>query len=164
MQILSEHQIHQKIKRLAIQILENNFREKEIILIGINRTGMRFAELIHQRLEKVSDINFSLANIRINPAEPISEPVHLNIDLKNLEDQVVILIDDVANSGRTLFYACKPLFEVLPKRVETAVLVDRTHKHFPINVNYVGLSLATTLKQNISVKLLNVEEMFVSLE
>ncbi|MEL7427341.1 MAG: phosphoribosyltransferase, partial [Bacteroidota bacterium] len=55
--------------------------------------------------------------------------------------------------GRTLFYACKPLLDILPKKLETAVLVDRTHKSFPIKVDYHGVSLATTLRENIVVML-----------
>ncbi|HRD06713.1 MAG TPA: phosphoribosyltransferase family protein, partial [Saprospiraceae bacterium] len=73
-------------------------------------------------------------------------------------------VDDVANTGRTIFYACKPLMDLLPSKIEVAVLVDRKHKQFPINVDYVGLSLATTLKENISVKILGVDEMEVHLD
>jgi len=62
-------------------------------------------------------------------------------------------VDDVSNTGRTLFYAVKPLLGVLPRRVEVAVLVDRKHKLFPIQPDYVGLSLYTTLKDNIEVTL-----------
>ena len=84
--------------------------------------------------------------------------------LGDLHSKVVILVDDVANTGRTIFYAFKPLMESLPGKIEVAVLVDRTHKMFPIKVDYVGLSLATTLKENISVKIVGVEEMEVHLD
>ena len=70
---------------------------------------------------------------------------------------MVVIVDDVANTGRTIFYACKPLLETLPKKIEVAVLVDRKHKSFPVKVDYVGLSLATTLKEDIDVQLSNSE-------
>ncbi|MEL6989936.1 MAG: phosphoribosyltransferase family protein, partial [Bacteroidota bacterium] len=73
-------------------------------------------------------------------------------------------VDDVANTGRTIFYAFKPLFEILPKKIEVAVLVDRKHKSFPIKVDYVGLSLATTIQENIDVQILNTEDKAVYLK
>lgn len=163
MQILNHTEIQQKTKRLAIEILENNYQEEQMTLIGINNTGMKFAELLLQRLKSISDIHFDLAHITINPAQPLASPVELDIPTSSLVGKTVLLIDDVANSGRTLFYACLPVMEVLPKKLETAVLVNRTHKSFPIKVDYVGMELATTLKENIKVRLLNTEEMEVNL-
>ena len=164
MQILNQDQILKKVKRLAIEILENNHLEKEIQLIGINNTGMKFAEILQARLQEISAINFPLAHIKINPRNPLDPAVALNMQAENLEDKVVILIDDVANSGRTLFYSCIPIMKVLPKKLETVVLVDRTHKSFPIKVDYVGTSLATTLQEDISVNLISAEEMTVELK
>jgi pyrimidine operon attenuation protein/uracil phosphoribosyltransferase len=151
MEILNQNQVRQKIKRLAIEVVEHNYQESEIILIGINNTGMKFAKLLQARLQKISAIHFPLAHLKINPRNPLDPSITLDIPTESLNDKVVLLIDDVANSGRTLFYACKPIMEVLPKRLETVVLVNRTHKHFPIQVNYFGLALATTLKEHIKV-------------
>ena len=78
--------------------------------------------------------------------------------IEQIENKVVIIVDDVANTGRTIYYALKPLLDVLPKKVEVAVLVDRKHKSFPIQADYVGLSLATTLKESIEVKIREVDE------
>jgi pyrimidine operon attenuation protein/uracil phosphoribosyltransferase len=82
----------------------------------------------------------------------------------DLHGKIIIIVDDVANTGRTIFYACKPLMETLPKRVEAVVLVDRTHKSFPIKVDYVGLSLATTLLDDINVKIGEDEEYSVFMD
>jgi pyrimidine operon attenuation protein/uracil phosphoribosyltransferase len=68
------------------------------------------------------------------------------------EDAVIILIDDVASSGKTMLYALKPFLEMQPKKIETLVLVERTHKTFPVKVDYVGLSVATTLQEHIYVE------------
>ena len=76
----------------------------------------------------------------------------------DLVGKTVILVDDVANTGRTIFYACKPILDILPKKLEVAVLVDRRHKTFPIYPKYVGFSLATTLKEDIELQILNKEE------
>ncbi|MCO6478627.1 MAG: phosphoribosyltransferase [Phaeodactylibacter sp.] len=163
MKILEQEQIQQKIKRLAIEILENNYEEKELILGGINKTGLGFAKMLLEELKKITDIPITLTRIRINPAAPLSQEVQIELPPEQLEGKAIIVIDDVANTGRTLFYAMKPLLDVLPKKVEVAVLVDRTHKSFPVKVDYFGLSLATTLMNNIDVQILDVEEQAVFL-
>lgn len=163
MKILGQEQIQQKIKRLAIEILENNYEEKELILGGINKTGLGFARMLQDELARITGIPIRLTRIRINPAAPLSEEVQIELPPTELEGRAIIVIDDVANTGRTLFYAMKPLLAVLPKKVEVAVLVDRTHKSFPVKVDYFGLSLATTLMDNIDVQILDVEEQAVFL-
>jgi len=163
MQILNERQIQQKVKRLAYQILEQNYSEEEIILAGINNNGMEFAEMLLKELLQITDIPITLTRIQLSPADPLSSGIELEIPIEQIEDAVVIIVDDVANTGRTIFYATKPLMETLPKKVEVAVLIDRKHKSFPIRVDYVGLSLATTLKENIDVQIREVDEKSVFL-
>lgn len=153
MLILNQHQISQKIKRLAIEILENNYDEKEIILAGINNNGMSFARLLYAQLTVISSLKITLTGIRLNPANPLAMPIQYQIPVSDITDKVIIIVDDVANTGRTLFYATKPCLDTLPKRIETAVLVERHHKSFPIKVDYVGMSLATTLKEDIDVRI-----------
>ncbi len=164
MRILNDRQIRQKIRRLAIEILENNFEEPEIILAGINNNGMAFALLLMEELKGLTRIPVILTRIRLNPANPIGEPVKIEMPVEELTGKSVIIADDVANTGRTMFYACKPMLDILPKKIETVVLVDRTHKSFPIKVNYVGLSLATTLLQEIEVRIRDTEEFYAELK
>jgi pyrimidine operon attenuation protein / uracil phosphoribosyltransferase len=163
MKILDHRQIEQKVKRLAIEILEQNYEERGLILAGINNNGMAFAQIIYNRLLEMSDLPITLTRIRLNPADPLSREIVVEMPVAELKDKVIIIVDDVANTGRTIFYACKPILETLPKRVEVAVLVDRTHKSFPVKVDYVGLSLATTLMENIDVEIRDVEEYSVYL-
>lgn len=158
MKILDHAQIKQKIKRLAIEILENNFEEKAIILAGINNNGTGFGKLLEKELKKITDIQIQLFTIRINPASPLSSPIEINTPAESLKGKCVIIVDDVANTGRTIFYACKPILNIIPKKLEVAVLVDRKHKTFPIYPKYVGVSLATTLKEDIDLQILNTEE------
>ena len=153
MKILSNTKINQKIKRLAIEILENNYTEKKILLAGINKNGLGFAKLLMKAIQKISDVEIILANITLNPAKPTSADVSIDIDESIFKNKVVVIVDDVANTGRTIFFAFKPFLDILTKKVEVAVLIDRKHKSFPIKVDYVGLSLATTLKDNIKVQL-----------
>ena len=158
MKILNHHQIQQKIKRLAFEILENNYDEEEVILAGINKNGLTFARLLLAELEGISDVEFLLTRIELNPADPLSSDIRIELPTEALSGKTIILVDDVANTGRTIFYACRPLMTTLPRKIEMAVLVDRQHKSFPVKVDYVGLSLATTLMEDIDVRIRAVEE------
>jgi len=151
-EVLKDKEIDKIIKRLSYEILENNYQAKKIFLVGINNNGHNFAKLIQAELEKISTPPIELINIKLNPANPL-EAINLSIDVNELKNQHLILIDDVANTGRTIFYAFKPFLEVVPKSIQVAVLVDRLHKSFPIKVDFLGLSLATTLKEHITVSL-----------
>lgn len=163
MKILDDKQIRQKITRLAHEIIEQNFEEEEIILAGINRNGMTFAKLLFDALQAISSKRFVLAALKLNPANPLEYEVQFALPPEECRGKVVIVVDDVANTGRTIFYACKPLLNTLPKKVAAAVLVDRTHKSFPVKVDYVGLSLATTLLEDIDVQIRDVDAFSVYL-
>jgi pyrimidine operon attenuation protein / uracil phosphoribosyltransferase len=166
MQILDDAQIRQKIKRLAIEILERNFAEKEIILAGLNNNGTSFAQLLLNELLPLAppDVQVTITRIRLNPANPVEYDPYIEMPAEDLRHKSIIIVDDVANTGRTIFYAVQPLLKVLPKRVEVAVLVDRKHKSFPIKADYVGLSLYTTLKDDIDVRIRDVAQMAVFLK
>jgi len=164
MQILNHPQLIQKIRRLSIEILENNYNQKKLILAGINNNGYQFAELLKQELSRLSDIELQLTRIKINPAKPTSEDVAIELDKSEFKNKVVIIVDDVANTGRTIFFAFKPFMDLITKKIEVAVIIDRMHKSFPIKVDYYGLSLATTLKDNIVVDLSDENNFTVHLE
>lgn len=164
MRILDEQAIKQKTVRLAFQIAENNFQYDEIILAGINNNGYGFAKLLEKQIKKIIETKVTTRRLTLNPANPLAFPIEFDVKPDDIRSKVVIIVDDVANTGRTIFYAFKPLMEDLPHKIEVAVLVDRKHKLFPIHVDYVGLSLATTLKENITVKISGVDAMEVHLE
>ena len=164
MQVLNQYQIHEKIIRLSYEILENNLEEDTIILAGINNNGFRFAELLSNSLKSITNKKIVLSRIRLNPAKPLDTQVETDLSQTDIEDKAIIVVDDVANTGRTIFYAFKVYMDVIPKKLEVAVLVDRKHKLFPIKVDYVGLSLATTVQEHIKADLQNAGNMTVSME
>lgn len=153
MKILDNKQINQKINRLVYQILEHNSDVKRLVFIGINTNGYEFAKVIQETYDTLSGKASILGKVTLNPAAPLDSEIGLDPDLPSLNGKNVIIVDDVANTGRTIFYAMKPILDYLPKKVEAAVLVDRKHKKFPIQVDYVGISLSTTLDENIRVDL-----------
>ncbi len=166
MKILDDRQIRQKIKRLAIEILERHFGEPEIILAGLNSNGVEFAQLLLDELTPIlpEDMEITLTRIKLNPANPLEYAPTIELTASRLQNKPIIIVDDVANTGRTIFYAIQPLLELLPKQVEVAVLVDRKHKSFPIKADYVGMSLYTTMRDDIDVQIRGGGEMAVFLK
>lgn len=165
MKILDERQIRQKIRRIAHEIIEQNFDEPEIVLAGLNNNGLGFAKMLLAELQPIapSAMKLALAQIRLSPADPMAHPIAIDLPIAELKGRAIIIVDDVANTGRTLFFALRPIMEILPKKVEVAVLVERKHKTFPIKADYVGHALATTLLEDVDVQIRDVAEMAVYL-
>ena len=153
MQLLDSAQIHQKIQRLAIEILERNYGEQEITLLGVNDNGSAFATLLGVAIAEQGTVSVRLGSLHLLPSNPLGSPVTASLPVAELSGKTLIVCDDVANTGRTLFYAMRPLMDILAKKIEVAVLVDRNHKSFPIQPDYFGLTLSTTLQENITVRL-----------
>ena len=152
--ILNSKQIEQKINRIAYEIYENNYDEKEIIIAGIADNGYLLAKRIADVLKKISPIVVSnILSIQVNKQNPLSEEIKINLSEKALKNKVIILVDDVLNSGKTLIFGAKPFLSTSIKRLITVVLVDRGHNRFPIKADFVGLSLSTTLREHVSVEM-----------
>ncbi|MFT6808010.1 MAG: pyrimidine operon attenuation protein/uracil phosphoribosyltransferase [Saprospiraceae bacterium] len=155
MSILNNRQINQKVIRLAYEIIEHNSQEKKIYLAGINNNGYAFAKLLLEQIQSVPGcpLTAELIQIHLDPAKPTLSDITIDMPSGSLKNKNVIVVDDVANTGRTIFYAFTPFMSLLLKKLQVAVLVDRKHKNFPINVDYVGLTLATTIEDHIEVNL-----------
>lgn len=151
--ILDEQQVIQKLKRIAFEIYENNFTEKEIVVAGINGTGFTIASMLVKFLKEISSFETLLTEITINKAEPFKSTVTLDQDLQKMKGKCVIITDDVLNTGKTFLQSLKPFLNVEVKRIQTAVLIDRSHKEFPIAADYTGYELSTTINEHINVSL-----------
>lgn len=147
--ILDKERINQKLQRMAYEIWENNSNEKGITLIGIKGSGATVAQSLAKRLKEISPLKIDLLEVKLNKRNPLAGEIELDADLTG---KSVVVIDDVANSGKTLLYALSPILKFEPKRVMIAVLVDRRHKSFPITPDIVGYSVSTTLKEHIDVE------------
>lgn len=150
--ILNSQQISQKINRIAYQIYEDNASEKEIIVVGIANKGYLFAEKIVEQLSSISKINITLAKLKLDKESLIISEAKLDVDTTTLHNKVIILVDDVLNTGKALIYGVKFLLDFPIKKMSTVVLVDRNHKKYPIGTHYVGLALSTTIQNHISLE------------
>ena len=153
-QIMTAEVANKKLRRMALQVVEQNYDEPQLILIGIRQSGSVIAEKISQYLKEVFSGEVIILELSMDKKSPLNINIEPSIDLN---DKIIILIDDVANSGRTMLYALKPLLNHLPKKIQTLALVERTHKSFPVDVDYVGFSVSTTLDEHILVEVANGE-------
>ena len=147
--ILDQSVAEKKLRRMALEIVENNPDEQHIILAGIRESGSVVAKCIQKMLAEVSAIETEVIGISLDKRNPKEVTLSSKMDFNN---KVVIIVDDVANSGRTLLYALKPFLAFHPKKIQALVLVGRSHNSFPVHPDYVGVSVATTLQEHIYVE------------
>jgi pyrimidine operon attenuation protein/uracil phosphoribosyltransferase len=147
--ILDTIEIHQKINRLAFQVYENNFSEKELFVVGIDGNGYKVAALICEKLKKISPLKITTGKIKVNKDKPWDGDPQVDFTEKDFVNKTIVLVDDVLNSGKTLMYAVKLFLDKPVKKINTVVLVDRSHTRFPVKADYVGLTLSTTLQEHI---------------
>jgi pyrimidine operon attenuation protein/uracil phosphoribosyltransferase len=155
--ILNKEQILQKSKRIAYQILEDNFDESHIVLVGIADRGYVFAQRLQKILQGFApDKEIELIKVTINK-EKRSLEASTDLPVETANNKAVVVVDDVLNSGRTLAYALGAFINVPLKKMRTAVLIDRSHHQFPVNSDFYGQKLSTILKENVEVYLEEVD-------
>jgi pyrimidine operon attenuation protein/uracil phosphoribosyltransferase len=152
-QILNDSQVKQILKRLAYQVYESNFNEKELVIAGIEGRGVKVAALLCEQLTEISKLKLHTTDIVMDKSNPADKQIVLSNTKLKTTDKVVIVVDDVLNTGKTLLYSLIPLVAQKARKIQTLVLVDRNHKTFPVAANYIGTQLSTTLQEHIEVKI-----------
>jgi pyrimidine operon attenuation protein/uracil phosphoribosyltransferase len=150
--ILDSEDIRQKTIRLAYQVVEDNYDAGELVMIGIKPNGYIYAQKLQKEIEAIDSLKVTLIELAFDKDKPLDAAISLDLGKKSLDKKTILIVDDVANTGKALYYALKPLMEFTPKKVQAAVLVDRQHKLFPVSPDFVGLSLSTTLQEHILVE------------
>lgn len=150
--ILEKSQIEQIIRRMAYEVYENNHDAEKIYLAGIANNGEKIAQLIQKEMNAISEIPVELIRIDIDKDAKRQPIVSYSVE-PDVQDFTLIVVDDVLNSGRTMIYAFDPFLKMPVRNIQTAVLVNRTHKRFPVAVDYKGFELGTTIEEHIHVKL-----------
>ncbi|MEO6221438.1 MAG: phosphoribosyltransferase family protein [Ginsengibacter sp.] len=146
--ILSAETVEKKMQRMAYEIVEHNIGEKQLILAGIKESGLIIAHKMKGFLTNVFVGEIIVIEINLDKKNPKNVTLPQEMDFDN---KVIIITDDVANTGKTLLYALKPFLSFYPKKIQTLALVERSHKEFPVSPDYVGLSISTGLDEKIIV-------------
>ena len=149
-EILGAKAIAHKVQRLAWELYDRLSKAEQLYVVGIQGNGYWLAQQLVAKLNAISDIKIELMELALDKSDP--KPADMQIDLPS--GAHVALVDDVLNSGRTLLWAVIKLMEFHPQQLSTTVLVDRSHKRYPVKADIKGLSLSTTLQETVK---LNVE-------
>jgi pyrimidine operon attenuation protein/uracil phosphoribosyltransferase len=163
--VLDARDITRALTRISHEILERNKGAGDLVLLGIPRRGVPLAQRIAERISSVEgfevpvgslDITMYRDDLRMKPARPL---LPTEIPPGGIDGKVVVLVDDVLFSGRTIRAALDALNDVgRPQAVRLAVLVDRGHRELPIRADFVGKNLPTSLVERVSVRLAETDE------
>ncbi len=158
--VLEAADIHRGLTRIAHEILERNKGAGEILLLGIPTRGVALARRLAERIAAVEgspvpvgslDITMYRDDLRMHPARALART---EVPDPGVDGKVVVLVDDVLYSGRTVRAALDALNDLgRPRAVQLAVLVDRGHRELPIRADYVGKNLPTSLRERVRVML-----------
>lgn len=163
--IINADDIRRILYRLTHQILEKNPNVQELVLIGIQTRGVYLAQRIQQIIEEIEknkvplgilDITLYRDDLTTIGHNPIVKETRIGFDLN---DKIVILVDDVLFTGRTVRAALDEIMDFgRPKRVELLVLVDRGYRELPIRADFVGKNIPTSDKELIEVRLSEIDQ------
>ena len=149
-QILTYAKVRKMIKRMVYQIWEHNFDSDMIILAGIAGQGFELAKILEEELRTTTPIKILLLKINLSKTGALSQQISFH-PASIPKDKPVIIVDDVLNTGRTVFLALKAFYTESVRKIEIAVLVNRYFLDYPIQVKYEGYQLYTTLNQFVKV-------------
>ena len=151
--ILNNDDVEKKLARIAFQIIEQYYEDRELLIVGISKNGFLLAQKIYSLIQKdLSSIKIQLIELQINKRNPLKNDILL-LPNTSFNNKKIVLIDDVLNSGKTLMHAASFLLKQDIKKLNTVVLVDRRHRNFPIKADFVGLTLSTTIQEHINVEI-----------
>ena len=156
--VLEAPDIRRALTRIAHEILERTKGGRDIVLLGIPTRGVTLAQRLARRIEEVEghavpqgslDVTMYRDDLRMRPARALGRT---ELPPEGVDDRVVVLIDDVLYSGRTVRAALDALNDLgRPRAVQLATLVDRGHRELPIRADYVGKNLPTSAKETVRV-------------
>ncbi len=166
-EVLGPEEISRALTRIAHEILERNKGAEDVILLGVPTRGVPLAHRLGRRIIQAEqgpqatadlehlvgtlDITMHRDDLRTNPTRALT-PTHL--PPRGIDDAVVVLVDDVLYSGRTVRAALDAISDLgRPRAVQLAVLVDRGHRELPIRADFIGKNLPTSRTERVSVHL-----------
>lgn len=162
--ILDEEGIKRVLVRITHEILEKNKSISDLAIVGIRTRGAYLAQRIVKFIEEIDKVEVPLGILDITlyrddltllSTQPIVHKTEIDFDIT---DKKIILVDDVLFTGRTIRCALDALIDFgRPKLIQLVVLIDRGHRELPIRADYIGKNVPTSLKENINVKLKEID-------
>lgn len=163
-QIMDNKDIERAVTRIAHEIIERNKGAQDLVIVGIRARGDYLAARIAQVIEGIEEVTIPVGviditlyrdDLQVVLEQPVVHKTEIPFDIAG---RVVILVDDVLNTGRTIRAALDQLVDFgRPRSVQLAVLVDRGHRELPIRADYVGKNVPTSRGQQVTVKVQEVD-------
>ena len=141
------------IRRISHEILERNLDLDNLVLVGILKNGVPMAKMIQENIYKFEGIKLPTLELDISGYRDDLEVEHVEKLDVNLSSKVVVVVDDVLFTGRTVRASMDAIIDLgRPSKIQLAVLVDRGHRELPIRADYVGKNVPTNISERIDVK------------
>jgi len=162
--IMTSEDIRRSLARISHEIIERNKTTRDMVLIGLRTRGVPLAKRLAANMEKFEGALIPVGSLDIGPyRDDTTEHNHLKSQLTqipvNVEDKLVILVDDVLFTGRSIRAAMDALIDMgRPKSIQLAVLVDRGHRELPIRPDYVGRNIPSSLDEEVQVKMAETDD------
>ena len=158
--ILDYHDVENKIKRISLEILEDNIDQKKLIFFGVSKNGKIIAKKIINLISEHSEIYFEMVGVEID----LYSLNHLKFEKDfTVNSKSVIIVSDVSQSAKTLQLIISGLMLLDPFKIKTAVMINRDHSLFPVKIDFSGLNLSTSVNEHVDVKVNKNEEFTVYL-
>ena len=164
-QLMDDKAITRAITRISHEIIERNKGIEDVVLVGIKTRGVPIANRISKKIESIEgelvntgeiDITLYRDDLKEIDVDPVINGSNIDFDIN---DKVVILVDDVLYTGRTVRSALDAIMDIgRPKSIQLAVLVGRGHRELPVRADYVGKNVPTSRHEIISVMLSETDE------
>jgi pyrimidine operon attenuation protein/uracil phosphoribosyltransferase len=143
--ILDDSDVENKIHRIGLEILEDNTDESKITLFGISDNGKLIAKKLVSYINKISDIETVLIEVVIENGPPEYT------GKLNILNESIIIVGDVSQTGKTLQIVISNLMMHKPSKIKTSVIINRDQTMYPVKIDYVGLSLSTSVNEHVDV-------------
>lgn len=157
--LIDNDTLKRTIRRLSYEIIENNRDLKKVVLLGIMKKGVRLSEIISENIYQIEGIKIPHYPLDIrNYRDDIKEKAENKTNAENIQtdlnDKIVILVDDVLYTGRTIRAAMDAVIDLgRPEKISCAVLIDRGHRQLPVHANFVGKNIPTSQSEKVLVTL-----------
>ena len=142
--IFNNKDIHNKIKRISLEVYEEVFNDKKLTVFGISKNGYEIAKKIKNFLEEYTNLEINIYKIDILKSNEIK--IEEKYEINN---STVLLVDDVMQSGKTLQFVISNLIKFNPSKIKTSVIVNRDQTLFPVKVDFSGVKLSTSVNEHV---------------